>query len=566
MALGAPMTPRISLVRILSLALLALPAYAQLDLSGEWNGIFHEDQPERIPGPDIGDYLGLPITDAARLRADSWSASILTLPEHQCKPHPADYGPRGPAKLRIWKEVDPATQQLIAWRTHIEWQAPERTIYMDGRPHPGPLAPHTWQGFSTGEWNGNILVVTTTHLKTGWIRRNGVPRSDRATLTEHWIRHDDKLTLTSIVHDPVYLSEPFIRTTDFNLVPGQQIDPYPCESVEEVPREQGYVPHYLPGANPFLNEFPALHKLSGGPERGGAATMYPDNIVPPAPQIVEPQPLLAPLTSLPVQGSVHMLATPQGNIAVQSGAEGILIVDTQASPGLAPAIRALSSKPIRYIVNTSAGPAHTGGNATLSALGRTITGGNVASAAAAFPATVIAYENVAANIDPQHADDLPADTYVGNHKDVFFNGEAAQILHMPNAHSDADSIVFFRRSDVIVTGEIFSPDRYPSIDVEHGGTINGVLAALNRILDMTIPADKQEGGTMVIPAHGRICDEADVVEYRDMLTIVRDRVQDLVKKGMTLEQVQATKLSRDYDPLYGSGDALIAAAYRTLKR
>ncbi|MEP6963061.1 MAG: hypothetical protein ABI995_13360, partial [Acidobacteriota bacterium] len=157
------------LARLLLLAItLALPSHAQLDLSGEWNGIFHEDQPERIPGPDIGDYLGLPITDAARLRADSWSASILTLPEHQCKPHPADYGPRGPAKLRIWKEVDPATQQLIAWRTHIEWQAPERTIYMDGRPHPGPLVAHTWQGFSTGEWNGNILVVTTTHLKTGW--------------------------------------------------------------------------------------------------------------------------------------------------------------------------------------------------------------------------------------------------------------------------------------------------------------------------------------------------------------------------------------------------------------
>src|SRR3974377_1245641 len=183
----------------------SLPALAQVDPSGEWAPRFHEDQPERIPGPDIGDYLGLPINDTARLGGDSWDASLLTLPEHQCKPHPADYGPRGPANLRFWKEIDKDTQQLIAYHTHISWQAPERTIWMDGRPHPPDYAPHTWQGFSTGKWGRAMLTVSTTHLKIGWIRRNGIPRSDKATLTEHWIRHGDFLTLVSIGTHPPYL-------------------------------------------------------------------------------------------------------------------------------------------------------------------------------------------------------------------------------------------------------------------------------------------------------------------------------------------------------------------------
>jgi hypothetical protein len=547
---------------------LCLPVFAQIDLAGEWAPRFQEDQPERIPGPEIGDYLGLPITDAARMRADSWDASLLTLPEHQCKPHPADYGPRGPANLRLWKEVDRETQQTIAWHTHISWQAPERTIWMDGRPHPGPNAPHTWQGFSTGVWQGDILVVTTTHLKTGWIRRNGVPRSDRATLTEHWIRHGNALTLVSIVHDPVYLTEPFIRSTDFEFDLHQQIDPYPCEAVEEVPRPQGYVPHHLPGTNPFLKEFPTAHKVQDQSERGGAATMYPDRTAGSAPQEIAPAALLVPTSTLAVQGNVHMLTTPQGNMAVQVGPEGVLLVDAQAGDDVKAAIRALSPKPIRTIVNTSAGKSQTSGNEALSALGQTITGGNVAGANAGFPATIVAHENVTARMTEAGAPVTawPGNTYVGDHKDLFLNGEAVQVLHMPKAHSDADSIVFFRRSDVIATGEIFSPDRYPSIEVANGGTINGEVAALNRLLDLTIPADKQEGGTMLIPAHGRVCDEADLVEYRDMVTILRDRIQDMVKKGMTLEQVVAAKPTRDYDPLYGSGDAFVTAAFRSLTK
>lgn len=258
------------------MALVSLPAFAQMDPSGEWAPRFHEDQPERLAGPEIGDYLGLPINDAARLRGDSWDASLLTLPEHQCKPHPADYGPRGPANLRIWKEVDTESQQVIAYHTHISWQAPERTIWMDGREHPPDYAAHTWQGFSTGKWEGDILTVTTTHLKTGWIRRNGIPRSDRATLTEHWIRHGDYLTLVSIVTDPAYLTEPFIRTTNWVLDPRQQIAPYPCEAVDEVERPKGSIPHHLFGTNTFLGEFPKKYNLPEEATRGGAETMYPE--------------------------------------------------------------------------------------------------------------------------------------------------------------------------------------------------------------------------------------------------------------------------------------------------
>jgi len=178
--------------------------------------------------------------------------------------------------VRIWKQVDVPTQQLIAYHMLLSWMTQERTIYMDGRPHPPAYAAHTWQGFSTGKWEGNILTATTTHLKAGWIRRNGVPRSERATLTEHWIRNADYLTLISIVNDPVYLTEPFIRTTKFAAAPEQKIDPFLCEAVVEVAHPDGYVPHHLPGTNPFLTEFEMKYNLPPQAVRGGAKTMYPE--------------------------------------------------------------------------------------------------------------------------------------------------------------------------------------------------------------------------------------------------------------------------------------------------
>ena len=258
-----------------SLLLVSVPAFSQVDFTGEWAPRFHEDQPERVAGPELGDYLGLPITDAARMRADTWNASIQTLPEWQCRPHSADYIWRGPSNLHISKEVDPVTRQITAF--HAEWlRSIDNIYYLDGRPHPSENAPHTWGGFATAKWDGDMLTVTVTHLKEGYVRRNGVPRSDLATLTEHWMRHGDWLTVMTIVNDPVYLSEPFVRTTDYQLDEHQLVPPYPCDVVEEVDRSKGVVPTFLPGTNPSLDDFAAVRNLPLQPTRGGAETMYPE--------------------------------------------------------------------------------------------------------------------------------------------------------------------------------------------------------------------------------------------------------------------------------------------------
>lgn len=252
------------------------PVAAQVDLAGIWAPIFHEDQIERIPGPDVGDYAGLPISDAGRLRADSWDASLLTLPEHQCKPHPSTYGFRGVGNLRISPMYNDATQQLVKLFTHIQWQEQEREIWMDGRPHPPDYATHTWQGFSTGRWEGNVLVVRTTHLKAGWIRRNGLSITDQATMTERFIRHGNYLTHIYIIEDPYYLTEPLIKTNGFQLTSQVTMAPYPCDAVVEVPRPKGQVPHHLPGRNPFIEDFAKKHHLPVEATRGGAETALPE--------------------------------------------------------------------------------------------------------------------------------------------------------------------------------------------------------------------------------------------------------------------------------------------------
>jgi len=432
-----------------------------------------------------------------------------------------------------------------------------------------------------------VLTVTTTHLKIGWIRRNGIPRSDRATLVEHWIRHGAHLTLVSIVNDPVYLTEPFVRSTDFMETPRQQIDPYPCESVVEVPRAKGEVPAHLPGANPFLTEFRDRLKLPANSVRGGAQTMYPEYRAGFAAAGGDaPKPLRqvdagdGQIHVLPVQNDVYMLVGAGGNIAVQAGKDGVVVVnagDGKLTDKVLAAVKTISSKPIRYVVDTSADASYTGGNEAVAKAGTTITGGNVASGNANWPATIVAHENVTSRMSAMQgkpgalpAAAWPEDVYFGEQKDMFVNGEPVQLFSQPAAHSDGDSLVFFRRSDVVVAGDLFSPDRYPAIDVANGGGINGVVDALNHILDLTVPAEKQEGGTYVIPGHGRLCDEADVLEYRDMVTIVRERIQDMIKRGMTLEQVKAAKPTRDYDPLYGSTavtpDQFVEAAYRSLKK
>ena len=214
--------------------------------------------------------------DAARLRAEAWDASLLSMPEHQCKPHPSTYGFRGVGVLRIWDDRDEDTQQLVRIHTHIAWQEQHREIWMDGRPHPPEYAAHTWQGFSTGSWEGDVLVVKTTHLKAGWMRRNGLPLSDRATMTDRFHRYGDVMTHVSIVEDPVYLTEPLVKTNGFLLQPNGTMTPYPCEPVVEIVRDPGFVPHYLPGTNPFLKEFGELYHLQPAATRGGAATALPE--------------------------------------------------------------------------------------------------------------------------------------------------------------------------------------------------------------------------------------------------------------------------------------------------
>ena len=355
-----------------------IPALAQVDLSGEWGARFHEDFHERIPGPDIGDYLGLPINDAARLRADSWDASLHTLPEWQCRPHPADYGSRGPADLRISKEVDTATQQLIAYHFHVQWQAQERTVWMDARPRPGDDAAHTWQGFSIGQWEGGQLTVTTTHLKESYLRRNGTPRSDRALLVEHWIRHANILTLVDTVTDPVYLTEPFIRTTNWEFAPEQAIEPYPCEVAEEVSRPDGQIPHHLPGANLFLSEFAKKSGLPLAAARGEAETMYPEyalklrgSAAADLKEASHPAAIAAPpeppgdVHLQKVRGNVYMLSGVGGNVTIQAGDEGVFLVDAgleQMSDKILAATKQLSNKPIRYIIDTHVHPDHIEGN------------------------------------------------------------------------------------------------------------------------------------------------------------------------------------------------------------
>jgi hypothetical protein len=265
---------------VMAWLLCSRPVAAQSFLNGDWNGLFHEDQPERGPGPELGDYLGIPLNEAGRQYADSWDASRLTLPEHQCRAHVSPYIYRGPIRVKISEEIDPATQQVVAIRHFLSTYAQERIIWLDGRPHPPEEAPHTWMGFSTGQWQGNVLRVETTHIKQGWHRRNGVPMSARAKMTEYFFRHGNVLTQLSITEDPVFLSEPLVKTTNLLLDPNSQPNAYQawlfCQADDEVPdRDPSYVPHHLPGKNPYLTEFAARYGLPVEPTRGGAGTAMP---------------------------------------------------------------------------------------------------------------------------------------------------------------------------------------------------------------------------------------------------------------------------------------------------
>jgi len=270
-------SPLLALIISCTAMLGATSALADKNLSGVWAGTYAEDWPDRFPGPELGDYGGLPLNDEDRLRAQSWSASLIALPEYQCRVHPSDYA-NSFADIRIWEDRDPITEELVAIHLqHFAWQT-RRTFWMDGREHPPEYAQHTSMGYSTAKWNGHDLTVTTTHLKEGWLRRNGVARSDQATVTEHFIRHGDILTWTVIVEDPIYLEEPFIRNRDYRYSIDNQLANYPCVSVVEMVRDPGYIPHHLPGQNDDLKLYSDRHDIPFDAAMGGAATMYPEYV------------------------------------------------------------------------------------------------------------------------------------------------------------------------------------------------------------------------------------------------------------------------------------------------
>ena len=281
---------------------------------------------------------------------------------------------------------------------------------------------------------------------------------------------------------------------------------------------------------------------------------------------------------LHVRGNVYMFASDAGNVTVQIGEhrdnDGVLMVDTgsaQMAPRILTELKKLTNKQLKYVVNTSADPDHAGGNDIISSTGGTRTAEGRGPLAAEV--NIYAQDNALTRLSapelhiPERG--LPTMTFE-KLKDFTFNGEAVQIFSEAPAHTDGDSIVFFRGANVISTGEIFSTVGYPVIDLERGGSIQGEVKALNHLLELTVPEISQEGGTMVIPGHGRLCDEADVTEYRDMVTIVRDRVADLVEKGKSLAETKAAHVTRDYDGRYSqpnwTGDMFVEAIYKSLKQ
>jgi glyoxylase-like metal-dependent hydrolase (beta-lactamase superfamily II) len=302
---------------------------------------------------------------------------------------------------------------------------------------------------------------------------------------------------------------------------------------------------------------------------------------PVAAQIAPPQP--APggsLRVMPLRDNVFMLVGPNGNTVVQveprettprlpgtyRGTYGVLVVDTQGggqAEELRTAVRRLSPGPIRFVVNTHIHDDRIGGNAALARRDAGARGGD--------PTLIVSHENVLLKLaeEGRVQEGLPTDTYL-DIKEIWLNNEAVQLFHQPNAHTDGDTIVFFRRSDVISAGDIYVTTTYPVIDAKQGGSVAGVIEGLNRILDIAIPENSGEGGTLIVPGEGRLSDESDVVEYRNMVVIIRDRIQDMVKKGMTLEQVKAARPTLDYDFRYGrsqswTSDMFIEAIYDEIR-
>ena len=265
---------------ILAAALLPAPASAQIDLAGNWAVKQHQDWQDRGPGPEVVDYSGIPINAEGRARALSYSASALSMLERQCLYYTPPYLVIGPFGFKMWADFDPTTGKVIAWKVGAAVDRAVITIWMDGRPHPSENAPHTFDGFTTGVWEGDMLTTYTTHIKEGYIRRNGTPTSDQATVTMHFIRHGDLMTVSVHVDDPIYFTEPDEISRTYKLDPTANLPPTPapCLPVPEVARldGDGAVPHFLPGKNPFMGEVTAMYHIPEEAVMGGAETMYPE--------------------------------------------------------------------------------------------------------------------------------------------------------------------------------------------------------------------------------------------------------------------------------------------------
>jgi cyclase len=578
------------------------------DISGTWKLGGHQDGDYITAGGSLVDYGGIPFNEAGRLFALAWPASRQTVRMEQCAGYTIPYAFYSPGNYRFWEERDPNTQRLIAIHMYFQTSEVNRTIWMDGRPHPPAWAAHTFAGFSTGEWKGNVLHITTTHLKHGYIRGNGASQSDESTVHEALIRHGDRITYFAETIDPVWLDGPFTKTV-INV--RNIVDPtawlYACEDGEEIiSRADSKIPNYLWGQHPFLREYadkdhvPLLGALGGAEttrpefmaklkdapaaETAARALTVPAKGTPPpqSTRAAASEPDDGEIHTLHVQGNVYVLVGDGGNIAVQIGDEGPFVVDAGAgklSGKVIAAIRALSPRPIQFIVNTSLHSAHTGGNANLAAAGEdpsvegSFFAGQAPTAATGFftnpahRATVIAQNNVQVRMQAAKAtaDMIPADTWLKERRRKWHNGEGIDMFYEPNASTDGDAIVHFRQSDVIATGDIFDMTRYPFIDLKNGGSVQGEIDALNNILEKTVYKHDEDGGTMIIPGHGRLSDEYDLGEYREMVSIVRDRIQAAIDSGASLDQVKAARPTADYDTRFAGADVFVEAVYTSLK-
>lgn len=579
-----------------------------IDISGSWT----TSPDSGIGGAQImlNDYGGVPMSEAGRIYALTWDPSRWTSRQQQCIAYEPTRLLHGGGNFRFWEERNPFTQQLIDIKLYGQITEGTRTVWMDGRSHPPAYAKHSFLGFSTGKYEGNTLTVYTTHLKRNWIRTNGVAMSDQATLVEHFIRHGDSITYITIVTDPVYLAEPLIRSTAMSRnIRNPDAWLYACDDGEQIlGRSDDQVPGYLFGANPYLREFADKYGIPLLGALGGEESTYPEQVAKlkdrasaeeaakamlfpvPGPQrvsqAVDPDPHDGEIHVWPVQGNVYMLVGDGANVAVQTGEQGALVVDTgsgKLSGKIAAAIqKMIGNKPIQFVVNTSFHPDHTGGNPTFwdagsdpSLPGSFFSGSNPY---VGIGATIIAHQNVqnrmsapTGKVAPTDSKGWPTDTFLEGRRRKYYNDEAVEIFWTPAASTDGDTFVHFRRSDVIVTGDLFATTRYPFIDRKNGGSLQGFIAALNKILDRTVYKHQGEGGTLVIPGYGRVCDEFEVAEYRDMLVVIRDRVQAMIDKKATFEQVKAAHLTVDYDVRFGatSGpwttDMFVEAVYNSLQ-